>query len=84
MHAIRQFDNRVFDRAHFRFAHIDVVVEEGASVVNSVVMNGALIRKGASVLDAIVGPDTLIDYDEKVNEERDGIALVVNGKAARL
>lgn len=62
----------------------DTLVEEGASVVNSVVMNGAVIRKGASVYDAIVGPDTLIDYNEKVNGERDGIALVVNGKAARL
>ena len=62
----------------------DTLVEEGASVVNSVVMNGAVIRKGASVYDAIVGPDTLVDYNEKVNGERDGIALVVNGKAARL
>ena len=46
-------------------------------------MNGAVIKKGAVVEDCIIGPDTLIDVNEKVNPEHDGIALVVNGKAAQ-
>ena len=46
-------------------------------------MDGAIIKKGAVVEDCIIGPDTLIDGDEKVNVEHDGIALVVNGKAVQ-
>jgi len=61
----------------------ETLIEEGASCKNSVIMNGAIIRKGALVEDSIIGPDTLIDTDEKVNLEHDGIALVVNGKAAQ-
>jgi glucose-1-phosphate adenylyltransferase len=61
----------------------ETLVEEGAKCVNAVIMNGAVIKKGAVVLDAIVGPDSLIEENEKVNPERDGIALVVNGKAGR-
>ena len=62
---------------------------EGISLLSLLVlpialtMNGAIIRKGALVEDSIIGPDTLIDTDEKVNLEHDGIALVVNGKAAQ-
>lgn len=58
----------------------DVLVEEGANVVNTVLMRGALVRKGATVYDAIIGPDSLVDENESVNAERDGIVLLVNGK----
>jgi glucose-1-phosphate adenylyltransferase len=61
----------------------ETIIEEGAACRNVVVMNGAWIKKGAVVEDAIIGPDTLIDVGEKVNAEHDGIALVVNGKAER-
>ena len=61
----------------------DVVIEEGAKVTNSVVMNGAFIDAGAEVTDAIIGPNTLIEKGEKVNAEKDGIALIVNEKAGR-
>lgn len=57
-------------------------IREGAKCKNVVIMNGAIIGKGAVVEDAIIGPDTLIEDNEKVNLEHDGIALVVNGKAA--
>jgi glucose-1-phosphate adenylyltransferase len=59
------------------------LIEEGASCKNAVIMNGAIIKKGAVVEDCIIGPDTLIDEGEKVNAEHDGIALEVNGKAAQ-
>ncbi len=61
----------------------EAVIEYGAFCKNSVIMDGALIRKGAVVEDAIIGPDTLIDFDEKVNLEHNGIALVANGKAGK-
>lgn len=61
----------------------EAVIEAGAKCKNSVIMNGALIKKGAVVEDAIIGPDTLIDTNEKINLEHDGIALVVNGKAGK-
>lgn len=61
----------------------EVTVEEGAKCVNAVIMNGARIETGAEIYDCIIGPDSLVDAGEKVNPERDGISLVVNGKAAR-
>jgi glucose-1-phosphate adenylyltransferase len=60
----------------------DALIEEGASCRNAVIMNGALIKKGACVDDCIIGPDSLVDTNEKVNQEHDGIVLVVNGKAS--
>ena len=61
----------------------DVIIAEGASVVNSVIMGGAYIAKGAKVYDAMIGPNTLIEEGETVNAERNGIALVCNSKAER-
>ena len=62
----------------------EVLIEEGAEVTNSVIMSGAVIRSGAKVFDAIVGPDSLVDNNEIINEGREEIVLVANGKAARL
>ncbi|MBQ2494423.1 MAG: glucose-1-phosphate adenylyltransferase [Bacilli bacterium] len=61
-----------------------VKVEEGAVCENSVLMNGAVIRKDAHVVDAIVGPYALVEENQKINEEQDGIALIANNKAANL
>ena len=61
----------------------DVIVEEGAFAHNAVIMGGAILRKGARVEDAIIGPNTLIDAGEAVNLEHNGIALVCNSKAER-
>lgn len=59
------------------------VVEEGAIVENAVLMDNSVISKGARVYDAIVGPDTLVEENEVVNDARDGIVLVSNTKAAK-
>ncbi len=56
------------------------VIEKGAKVVNTVMMNGAKVLEGAEVYDAIIGPDSLVDKGEKINPEREGIVLVVNSK----
>jgi glucose-1-phosphate adenylyltransferase len=61
----------------------DTLIEEGASCVNDVIMAGAIIKKGAIVEDAIIGPNSLVDENEKINTEHDGIALFVNGKAGK-
>ena len=57
--------------------------EEKAYVSNSVLMNGAKIESGAKVINAIIGPDTLIEKDEIVEGKDDDIELVVNQKGAR-
>jgi hypothetical protein len=36
-------------------------------------MNGALIKKGAVVYDAIVGPDSLVDVNEKLTPSTMGL-----------
>lgn len=61
----------------------DVLVEKGAIVRNTVIMEGAIIKKGARVYDAIIGPNTLVDINDKVNPDREGIELVVNRKARK-
>lgn len=60
----------------------ETLIEEGSKVENCVVMNGAVIKKGAVAYDSIIGPDTLVGEGEKINPARDGISLYVNGKAA--
>jgi glucose-1-phosphate adenylyltransferase len=64
----------------------EVVIEEGASCSNAVLMNGVVIKKNAKVYDALVGPGSLIEEGKVVNKEHDGIALVANSnaKAAQL
>ncbi len=60
----------------------DVVVEEGALVKNTVLMNGAHLGRNCRVYDAVVGPYSSIDKGAVVNEEKNGIALVANGRKA--
>jgi glucose-1-phosphate adenylyltransferase len=59
----------------------ETTIEEGALCHNSVIMNGAIIRTGAEIYDCIIGPFSVVEGNEKINPQRDGIALVVNGKA---
>lgn len=61
----------------------EVLVEEGAKVSNTVIMNGAVISKGAVVRNAIIGPYTLVEPNEKLNVHGDDIELFANGKAAK-
>ena len=58
----------------------DVVVEEGAQVVDTVLMNGAHVRSGARVYRALVGPNEVIKKGEVVNESREGIVLYAGGR----
>lgn len=56
-----------------------VEVEEGASVVNSVLMQGVSIKKGARVENAIVGPNSEIEENEQLNVGSSDIALYARG-----
>lgn len=58
----------------------DVEVEEGAKVENSVLMNGARIGRNARVYDAVIGPYSTVEENAIVNEEKEGIALIANGR----
>lgn len=53
----------------------EVVVEEGALVKNSVLMEGAYIGKGAKVINAMCGPKSYIGDGETVEGKEDDIAL---------
>ena len=59
----------------------EVVVEEGAVCVNTVLMHGVVVKKNAKVYDALVGPGSLIEEGQVVNDKHDGIALVANRNA---
>lgn len=61
----------------------DTLIEEGAVCKNVVIMNGAHIAKDAQIENAIVGPDTLIEKDEKINIGGQEIVLVVNGRGRK-
>ena len=50
------------------FAGVDI--EEGAEVVDSVVMPGAVIRSGAKVHRAIIGENSIVGEDSFVGAER--------------
>lgn len=56
-----------------------VEVEEGASVINSVLMQGVSIKKGARVENAIVGPNSEIEENEQLNVGSSDIALYARG-----
>ena len=58
----------------------DVYVDDGAIAINCVLMNGAHIKKGARVFDAIVGPDAVVEESEVINADRKEIILVTNGR----
>ena len=51
------------------------MVEEGALVKNSVLMEGAYIGKGAKVINAMCGPKSYIGDGETVEGKEDDIAL---------
>ncbi len=61
----------------------DVIVEEGAECQNCVLMNGAHVRAGAKVYDALIAPGETIKRGEIVNGERDGIVLFAGGRATK-
>ena len=56
-----------------------VEVEEGAKVVNSVLMQGVSIKKGAVVENAIIGPNSEVEENEQLNVGNKDIALYARG-----
>ena len=50
-------------------------LKEGSKAVNCVIMDGATLDEGAEAYDAIIGPDAYIGKGDKVNAERQEIAL---------
>jgi glucose-1-phosphate adenylyltransferase len=56
-----------------------VVIEEGAQVIDSVIMPGAKIEKGAVVRRAIVAENAVVSADAIVGEGAGLIAVVGNG-----
>ena len=61
----------------------DVVVEEGAECHNVVLMNGAHVRAGAKVYDALIAPGEIVKRGEVINGEREGIVLFAGGRATK-
>jgi len=58
----------------------DVVVEEGATVINSVLMQGCRVGKGARVVSAMCGPNSFIADGEVIEGKEDDVALVSKTK----
>lgn len=58
----------------------EAIVEEGAFVSNCVIMPDAKISKNAKVYNAIIGPNTLVEEDQIVNENSNEIVLVANNR----
>ncbi len=54
----------------------EVHIEEGAEVVDSVVMPGSYISKNAKIYKAIIGPETTIKENEIINKEAKEVVLV--------
>lgn len=54
----------------------EVVVEEDAVCTRCVLMEGARVKQGAKVNNAIIGPNTTIESGEKINLNKDEIVLI--------
>ncbi|MCR5079626.1 MAG: glucose-1-phosphate adenylyltransferase [Bacilli bacterium] len=66
---------KVFGEVDHSVISSDVIVEEGAVVKNSVLMDGAFISKGAKVINAMCGPRSFVGENEVVEGKVDDIAL---------
>lgn len=58
----------------------EVVINEGAKVVNSVLMPGVKVGKDAKVYNAMVGPNSVIEDGQVVGDLNDKVILFANGK----
>ena len=54
----------------------EVLVEKYTEVINSVLLPGAIIKKGAKVYNAIVANDVVVEEGRIINENSDEIVLV--------
>ena len=71
--------SEIYGKVEHSVVFAGVTVEEGAYVVDSVVMPGAVIRRGAVVRRAIVAEKAVVGPGALVGEETGNIAVVGNG-----
>lgn len=70
---------RVMGKAEHSILSSGVIVEQGAQVIDSVIMPGACIRSGAVVRRAIVSENAEVGCDAVIGEETGLIAVVAQG-----
>ena len=58
----------------------EVVINEGAEIINSVLMPGVKVGKDAKVYNAMVGPNSVIEDGQVVGDLNDKVILFANGK----
>lgn len=58
----------------------EVVVNEGAEIINSVLMPGVKVGKDAKIYNAMVGPNSVIEDGQVVGDLNDKVILFANGK----
>jgi glucose-1-phosphate adenylyltransferase len=56
----------------------DVIIEEGATVVDCVILNKVTIKKGAFVYKAIVGPNKVVESNCEINKDGTKAILVTD------
>ena len=66
----------IYGEASHSILSSGVIVEEGAQVIDSVIMPGAVIKKGAVVRRAIVAENAIVSEDAHVGQEEGLIAVV--------
>ena len=66
----------VYGKLYHSVLSTGVVVEEGAQVLDSVILPGAVIRKGAVIRRAIVAENAVVEEDACVGEAEGSIAVV--------
>ncbi len=54
----------------------EVVIEENAVCTKCVIMEGARVKRGAKVHNAIIGPGTVIEEKEEINLDNDEVVLI--------
>ena len=58
----------------------EVVINEGAEIINSVLMPGVKVGKDAKVYNAMVGPNFVIEDGQVVGDLNEKVILFANGK----
>ena len=68
----------IFGKVEHSVVFAGVTVEEGASVIDAVVMPGAVIKRGAVVRRCIIAENAVVGAGALVGEETGDIAVVGN------
>lgn len=70
--------SRIFGKVHGSVIFNDVTIEEGAEVIECVILPNACIKKGAKVYKTIVGPGKTIEENEELNQGGSKAILVTD------